>query len=30
MLDFGNGDILKIQSGAGIDADTLDADIVFI
>ena len=29
-LDFGNGDILEVQSGAGIDADTLGADIVFI
>ena len=29
-LDFGNGDILEVQSGAGIDAATLGADIVFI
>ena len=29
-LDFGNGDILEVQNGAGIDADTLGADIVFI
>ena len=29
-LDFGNGDILEVQSGAGIDADTLGADILII
>ena len=29
-LDFGNGDILEVQSGAGIDADTLGEDILFI
>ena len=29
-LDFGNGDILEVQNSAGIDADTLGADIVFI
>ena len=29
-LDFGNGDILEIQSAAGIDAATLGADILVI
>ena len=29
-LDFGNGDILEIQSGSGIDADTLGVDILVI
>ena len=29
-LDFGNGDILEVQSGAGIDADTLGADILIV
>ena len=29
-LDFGNGDILEIQNGAGIDIDTFGADIIII
>ena len=29
-LDFGGGDILEVQSSAGIDADTLGADILII
>ena len=29
-LDFGNGDILEVQSAAGIDADTLGEDILIV
>jgi len=29
-LDFGNGDILEVQNGAGIDADTLGEDILVV
>ena len=29
-LDFGGGDILEVQSSAGIDADTLGEDILIV